>query len=265
MNLLCFLFRPLSWRTALAGPGLIRLGLTRLGRVAAPVFMSLFLVACATASDPDMNDPYESFNRQMFGFNMSLDRHVLAPVARTYRDGLPDWSRAGIRNFLDNLQTPVILVNDLLQGEFTRADATFRRFLLNTLTGPAGLRDVARQEGLAGHGEDFGQTLAVWGVGSGPYLVLPFFGPSTPRDLFGRGVDTVFDPSFYVQWGGDWWIPTTRAGVDLIDSRSRTLDPLADLQRSSIDFYAAVRSLYTQSRESAISNGRVDVEKLPDF
>src|SRR5262249_54520618 len=162
------------------------------------------------------------------------------PVAKGYKKALPDWTRSGIRSFLDNLSTPIILANDLLQGDFRAADTTFARFCENTLFGPLGVRDVARTQGkLVARDEDFGQTLDVWGVKEGPYLVIPLLGPSNPRDLGGRAVDFGFDPMTYINWGDHiFWIPYAINTIDIIDQRSRTLDALDELQKTSVDFYA---------------------------
>jgi len=139
------------------------------------------------------------------------------------------------------------------------------RFTINTLYGPLGVRDLAAENGTAPHSEDFGQTLGVWGVKSGPYLVLPFFGPSSPRDAGGMVVDIAFDPLTYVDLNDYFWVPIAVRGVDIVDERSRTLDTLDDLQKTSIDFYASVRSLYTQARANAILNGEMDDTQLPDL
>lgn len=218
-----------------------------------------------SATESGINDPYEGWNRKVFNFNMKLDKYVLKPVAKGYRDTLPDWSRSAIRSTLNNIATPVTLANDLLQGDFTRAGETVARFTINTLYGPLGVRDLAAENGTPLHSEDFGQTLGVWGVNSGPYLVLPFFGPSSPRDAGGMVVDLAFDPLTYVDLNDYFWVPITVKGLDVVDTRSRNIDTLDDLQRTSIDFYASVRSLYTQARASAINNGEVDDTQLPDL
>ena len=134
-------------------------------------------------------DPWEGFNRKMFAFNDTFDRALIVPTAKAYRAVTHKKQRKGIRNFFANLQAPVTLFNDLMQGEFGRAGDTLGRFMINSTVGFGGMGDPAERLGLAPHSEDFGQTLAVWGLDSGPFLVLPFFGPSTLRDGFGAGVD----------------------------------------------------------------------------
>ena len=237
-------------------------------RVLTALMLGLMLAGCAhTGGDPEARDPYEKTNRAIFKFNMALDRNIMKPVAKGYKWALPDWTRSGIRSFLDNISTPVTLANDLLQGDFKAADTTFARFCENTLFGPLGFRDVARSQGkLEARGEDFGQTLAVWGVKDGPFLMIPLLGPSNPRDLAGRAVDFGFDPTTYVNWGDHiFWIPYATGSIDVIDQRARSLDALDDLQRTSVDFYASMRSLYRQARESAIRNGELNVEEIPNF
>jgi phospholipid-binding lipoprotein MlaA len=237
------------------------------GRVLTGLLLAVALSACATqGSDPEAHDPYEKTNRAVFKFNMALDRNVIKPVAKAYRWTFPDWTRNSIHSFLDNLNTPVYLANDLLQGDLKAADNTFARFCVNTLFGPAGLRDVARTDGhMEARGEDFGQTLAVWGVHEGPYLMVPFIGPSNPRDLGGRVVDLGFDPQTYVRWGSNIWVPYTVGAFSVVDDRSRNLDALDDLERTSVDFYASIRSLYRQAREGAVKNGEVKEEDIPNF
>jgi phospholipid-binding lipoprotein MlaA len=237
-------------------------------RILTGLVLALMLAGCAhTGADPEANDPYEKTNRAIFKFNMALDRNVMKPVAKSYRWALPDWTRSGIRSFLDNISFPIVLANDLLQGDFAAADVTFARFAENTLFGPLGFRDVARSQGkLVGRDEDFGQTLAVWGIKEGPYLVVPLIGPSNPRDLTGFVVDYGFDPMTYINFGDHiFWIPYATGALSVVDSRSRTLEQLDELERTSVDFYASMRSLYRQNRESAIRNGELKPEDLPNF
>ncbi len=229
----------------------------------------LLLAGCATMGADgfaeDNNDPFEGANRVVFDVTLAVDRAVAKPVATAYRDVLPVEVRDMVRNFLNNLKSPVIFANDILQGEADRAGVTFVRAIVNTGIGLGGLFEVAEEWGYEGHSEDFGQTLAVWGVGEGPYLMIPLLGPSNPRDLVGRGIDSIFDPLSYVQWGDESYVPYVRAGVDIIDLRSRNIETLDDVERTSADFYGAARSLYRQSRENEINNGMAEIEELPDF
>lgn len=235
-------------------------------RLALILLVSLNVCACATAGTATAeNDPLEPTNRALFDFTVAVDRNLTRPLAIGYREALPQRLRIVIRNFLDNLNSPVVFVNDVLQGEPERAGTTLARTIVNTSVGVGGLFEVAEGWGLPKHREDFGQTLAVWGVGEGAYLVIPLLGPSNTRDLVGRGVDFVLDPLFFVRWGNERYVPWTRLGVDLIDLRSRVIEQVDDIERTSADFYAASRSLYRQNRADAINNGVVDVEELPDF
>ena len=180
------------------------------------------------------NDPIEPVNRAVFEFNHVLDGLILEPAAQHVPDGRPAASCAtGVDNFLANLRTPVVLANDLLQGEFGRAEMTLGRFMLNTILGFGGLIDVGGRVGMPErHNEDFGQTLAVYGVGEGPYLMLPLLGPSNPRDAVGRVVDLLFDPLFFLA-------PTDvsygRFGAEAVSFREHNIETIDELERSSID------------------------------
>jgi phospholipid-binding lipoprotein MlaA len=214
----------------------------------------------------DTNDPFEGSNRFFFGVNQVLDDLLLRPVAVVYRAVLPDFARNGVRNFLNNLNSPVIFANDLLQGEGDRAGDTLIRFGINSTIGVGGLIDVAKDLGHPYHDEDFGQTLAVWGVEDGPYFYFPLMGPSSARDFTGFVVDRGFDPLTYVNWGDDdlEYVPVARTVLNVIDLRSRNIETLDDIERSSVDYYASIRSLYRQSRADAIRNGAPS-QDLPDF
>ncbi len=202
------------------------------------------------------NDPLELLNRFTFAFNLALDTLVFQPVAAFYRFLLPVQVRNSVRNAVRNLRSPLILVNDVLQGEMERAETTLVRFLVNSTVGVLGLFDVANGMGYPYHDEDFGQTLGAHGVGEGFYLVLPIFGPSSPRDGIGMLVDIYLDPMTYAAEAADiedFLLARTLAGG--IDSRARNIETIEDLKRDSIDFYARVRSLYRQSRANEINNG----------
>jgi len=224
------------------------------------------LGACATrppADDPDAvaefrqnNDPIEPFNRGSFAVHQAIDRNVLAPVARGYRKVVPAPVRTGVRNVLANLRTPVILVNDILQGESRRAGETLGRFVVNSTLGVGGIFDVAGTRlGVRGHTEDYGQTFARWGIGEGPYLFVPVLGPSNPRDLTGFGAGIASDP---LVWFGQGVavdaLTWSRAGATVVDTREDLLDPLDDLERTSLDPYATLRSAYRQRRRAEIEN-----------
>ena len=251
-------------------------GLRRWARVGVIVLAMFVLANCASApeNDPEalaeyqtINDPIEPANRTIFSFNLFLDRALFRPVTALYRTIAPETVREFIHNFLQNLRTPVILANDLLQGEPSRGGTTTARFAINTTIGILGFGDPASSMGFEQHDEDFGQTLPVWGVGEGPYLMIPIFGPSNPRDAVGKIVDFFLDP---VNWwarneGLDsvLWGRTVMTGID---TRDQLWDVLDDLEKSSIDFYASIRSLYRQRRNDEITNGKgLDDKPPPGF
>ena len=219
-----------------------------------------------------VNDPYEGFNRQMFAFNNEVDKYALGPAASAYETVTPRFARDRIGDFLQNLKSPVIFVNDILQGEGDRAGTTFGRFMVNTTFGIAGLWDVAGYNGIEGHNEDFGQTLAVWGVDSGPYLVLPLMGPSTPRDLFGKGIDRAIDPLTWTEFDNnpdlDDHIAIGRAVLGGLNARVALDDQIEQLNAQP-EPYVALRRIYSSQRQAEIRNGRLDEEEayedLPDF
>ena len=219
----------------------------------AGVVLACVLVAATGLAQDRENDPLEPVNRAVFEFNRVLDGLILEPAARMYRTVAPEFVRDGVNNFLVNLRTPIVLANDLLQGEFGRAEKTLGRFMLNTILGFGGLIDVGGRVGMPErHTEDFGQTLAVYGVGEGPYLVLPLLGPSNPRDAIGYVVDFAFDPVFFLA-------PTDvgygRFGAEALTFREENIETIEDLERSSIDLYAATRTLVRQLRANEIRNG----------
>jgi phospholipid-binding lipoprotein MlaA len=202
------------------------------------------------------NDPIEPFNRTMYSVHQGIDTVVLRPAATGYRTVVPGPVRLGIRNVLGNLRTPVILVNDMLQGEPRRAGDTLGRFLINSTLGVGGIFDVAQHQfGVPGHTEDYGQTLARWGVQEGPYLFIPVLGPSNPRDLTGFGLGIASDPFAWLGQGATVDALTwSRAGVTVVDTREQLIEVLDDIERSSLDPYATLRSGYRQRRRAEIEN-----------
>lgn len=228
--------------------------------------LALLVTGCATPpTDPDAlaayeeaNDPLEPMNREIFRFNQFADKYLIKPIAQGYVEVVPEDGRKSVRNFLNNLRSPVILANDILQGEVQRAGTTLARAVFNSTIGIGGLFDVGSGIGLPFHDEDFGQTLAVWGVGEGPYLVLPILGPSNPRDTVGIVVDGFMDPlNLYLENTDRSYLIYVRAAIDGIDKRAQVLDVLDELERTSLDFYATIRSLYRQRRIEEIKNGEV--------
>jgi len=243
----------------------------KISRVLLVLFAVSLIAGCATRPDPSdkeavaefekINDPIEPTNRAIFKFNRALDTVLLKPAAFVYKEYLPDFLQQGIHNMLNNLRSPVVLLNNLLQGKFQDAGNTVVRAIMNSTVGAAGFMDVAAAVGIEGRGEDFGQTLAVWGVPEGPYIMLPVFGPSNPRDTIGLVADFYSDPYNY-------WLDNideeefifARSGVRAIDWRARNYDLISDLEKTSLDFYASVRSLYRQRRMDAINDGEAPAQ-----
>ncbi len=210
-------------------------------------------------------DPWEGFNRKMFAMNNAFDDALFVPAAKAYRAVTHKKQRKGIRNFLANARTPVILINDLLQGEFDRAGETMGRFVINSTIGFGGMGDPAERIGIPQHSEDFGQTLAIWGAPRGPYLVLPLFGPSSIRDGFGAGVDVALDPVIWIRTDSAQYVRYSRAGMTLLSVREPLIEPLEGVREDSLDYYASIRSFYLQARKREIANGRITFEDLPDI
>jgi phospholipid-binding lipoprotein MlaA len=204
----------------------------------------------------DGRDPLEPVNRAIFGFNEFVYKYLMTPLAKGYNAVVPEPIRSGLSSVLSNLDGPVILANDLLQGEFARAGDTAARFVINTTLGVGGIADPAGDLGFKKHSEDFGQTLGVWGMNEGFYIVLPLLGPSSPRDAIGKlVVDGYFDPLGYYlddtdneEWG------YVKSGVSGFSTYAGIVDDLENLRETSVDYYGAIRSLYRQRREAEIRN-----------
>jgi phospholipid-binding lipoprotein MlaA len=203
-------------------------------------------------------DRFEKANRAIYSFNKGLDTAILKPTTTAYRAVVPAAARRGASNALDNVDEPLSFINALLQGKIKAALRAVDRFLINSTLGVGGLADHATDLGLPKQEEDFGQTLAAWGVGSGPFIMLPFFGPSTLRDTVGLGVDSISDPWPRFQKHGLDLSGTQRLGVtgfEAIDLRSRLVDTADPLLESALDEYATVRAAYLQQRLTDIYDG----------
>ncbi len=207
-----------------------------------------------TQIEDEVYDPLEPINRAIFSFNNVADRIILEPVAKGYKK-LPSPLQSGISNFLSNLRAPLVVINQVLQGQGENAIQSTGRFLVNSTVGVFGLIDVAEKIGLEEKEEDFGQTLATWGVGDGFYIVLPLFGPSNLRDTTGMVMTMVTDPiNAYAVNEGEAWIVPMRTAANAVDQRSKIIDEVNALRDNAIDYYAAVRSSYYQNRNAAINN-----------
>jgi len=220
----------------------------------------------AAADDADSdNDPAEGVNRAIFKANLAADHAVMRPVAQAYTDHVPEVVQNGVHNVVQNLKEPAVALNDLLQGHVDHAWQSVQRLAVNTTVGAAGIVDVAAKWGLPPHKADFGQTLAVWGVGEGPFVELPLLGPSNPRDAVGTAVDMALNPLTFVGGAPATYAGVATGGANLVDTRAQHLHDLDELERNSLDYYAALRSVYRQHREAEINaakespEGRVDI------
>ncbi len=239
------------------------LSLRRTAMISVLLMASLGLSACADMPKPGekadydtANDPIEGFNRAVFDVNDFLDRLLLRPLAELYRATVPPGIRERVTNILSNMKEPVIFANNLLQGELDRAGVTAERFAINTTIGVGGMFDWANDWKLYQQVGDFGQTLYSWGVGPGPYLVLPLLGPYNARDALGFGVDSAAQPWQYLASSGGsqtyWEFQYVDTGMDGITKREQNIEGLDALRKGSLDFYAQMRSVYRQYRDKQL-------------
>ena len=232
------------------------------------VYLFLLLPGCASVpTDPveatafrEANDPWEPMNRKIFAFNMAADKYVLRPIAEGYRAITTAGFRSKTRTFISNLKTPLTVINDLLQMNFKNAGIDLSRFIINSTLGFFGVYDVAGKMGLPSNSQGFGTTMAVWNIPSGPYLVLPFIGPSNVRDASGFVGDIFLDPFYYVARNDNngrtkriFW---TIDGVNAIATYENSIDLLDEGKKSSLDFYAFMRSTYQQHRKEMIARAK---------
>jgi phospholipid-binding lipoprotein MlaA len=214
----------------------------------------------APETAPSASDPFEHVNRVTFAVNDRIDRWMIEPVTRVYAFIVPAPGRRAVRRALTNLNAPAVFVNDILQLEPKDAAVTAARFTVNTTVGVLGFLDVAERMGLEGHHSDFGQTLALCGVPSGPYLIVPVVGPTTARDGTGYLVDVLFRPTTYILTPGATLLMFTsiQEGSTGIAARDAHADELRALEASSIDYYASPRSAFLQDRAARIWARRQD-------
>jgi len=206
----------------------------------------------------EINDPFEDLNRDIFIFNEKLDEKLLKPAALTYRKVTPQFARTGVTNFFNNLEEIDTTINQVLQGEIKYAFNDASRFVINSTIGLLGLIDVASKMGLERHEEDFGQTLGVWGFNSGPYIMIPFLGPSNPRDLLSRPISSFLSGTFAME---DNDVKLTLVGFDALETRERLLDAETLIIG---DKYIFVKDAYVQSREYEINNGSTEDDEFLD-
>jgi len=217
--------------------------------------LGLALAGCTSVRKWSDNDPFEGFNRKMFWINQKLDRNAALPAAVFYKSSVPGDFRDGLHNVLTNIGMPITFANDVLQGEFHRAGKAAARFGVNTTIGILGVNDPATPMGFPTQQEDFGQTLGVYGVPGGPYLVLPLLGSALPRDWFGRiYVDHYFSPLSYFDYSGRYYVSLGARVFSTVDGRARAIDDLEDIERKSVDYYAAMRDIYLKRRQDQVDN-----------
>ncbi len=218
------------------------------------------MTGCATTKDPD---PFETVNRRIFAFNEGLDQSFVKPIAQGYDSILPGPLTLGIHNFFSNLNDIGVVANDLLQLKFKQAAFDTGRFLINSSIGLLGLVDVASELNLPKHEEDLSQTLAYWGVGNGPYMILPFFGSSTVRDTVGWGMDTFLDPLYYAGAESETEA-LTAYGIKNLDTRAQLLSAEKILQSAALDKYSYLRDAYLSRREYLVYDGQVPEKEVDD-
>lgn len=217
----------------------------------------VFVSGCATIGNPDERDPLEGFNRGVYSFNQIIDKVIFDPIGKIYKAITPDFIDKGITNFFSNLGEISVIANDLLQFKIGQAYMDIARFFFNSTLGILGIFDISSEMGLIKHDEDFGQTLGYWGIDSGPYLVLPFFGASTLRDLTGFVIDGVLSPAFYLK------SDELRAGLlslSYIDIKSDLLSARNLIGDAALDEYEFTKNAYLDRRATQVNDGL-----LPDF
>lgn len=212
------------------------------------------ITACAHGhAQTESNDPLEPLNRAIYVFNEAVDNAILLPVAKGYRAITPGFVQTGVRNFFSNLNDVTILANNVLQFKFEQGAGDLMRLAVNSTFGLLGVLDIASEMGLKKNNEDFGQTLGRWGLGSGPYLVLPLLGPSSLRDTAGRLVDREIDP---VRQIDDMGVRNRTLGLRVISNRTDLIEAKAALDMAALDGYEYTRDFYLERRRALIHDGR---------
>lgn len=211
----------------------------------------LLLGGCASTGNP--RDPLEPINRAVYTFNDGVDHLLIKPAAEFYRFAVPEFMRTGVSNFFSNINDVIVALNSLLQGKLTQAGSDVARLIVNSTVGVLGLFDVATEIGLEKHNEDFGQTLGYWGIGDGPYLVLPFLGPSSARDAVGWVGDFYTWPITYVEPDRDRNI---LIAVRFISLRADLLEASRILETAALDPYEFVRDAFLQRRRNLVYDGK---------
>jgi len=234
------------------------------------MFLALMAAGCASTSLPPgdetaISDPLEGMNRFFFDINQRLDRNAAKPAANIYKDTVPHSVRSSFHNVLDNLGGPVTVANDLLQAQFENASIAAGRFVINTTIGLGGIFDVATDWGMPSRNRDFGETMGTYGVPPGPYLVLPFRGSTDVRDFAGNYIDGYASPLHYVRYDGNNYVGLVKSTLGSMDNRSNNIVTFRDIQRTSVDYYATMRTLYMERRARLIEDKPIRTAELPDF
>jgi len=228
------------------------------------------LTGCATVQSPDPRDPWESWNRGVQSFNDDVDGYVMKPVAKGYNWIMPNFADQAVTNFFSNLDDIGVFTNDLLQAKVMQSGMDTARFLVNTTAGVGGLIDVASMIDLPKHNEDFDQTLGVWGVPTGPYVVLPFFGPSSPRGVVGLVGDAAMNPITYAGFylNPEWIGAAVSMGsgaLKVIDARSDLLGMEKVASEAAVDRYQFFRDAYLSNRNYLVKDGNVPEDDVLKF
>lgn len=227
------------------------------------LLLGLIASGCATVQGPlDESDPWEGLNRSVYEFNDGFDRHILKPVSEGYNEVVPAPVNNGISNVFSHVDDVLVIINDVLQLKFEQTLSDVSRFAFNTVFGLFGIFDVATHMDLPKHNEDFGQTLGYWGVGSGPYLVLPFLGPSTLRDGTGLVADWQVDPVMQIENETQKWATVS---LKAVDTRAGLLRASRILDTAALDRYVFLRDAYLQRRNNLVYDGNPPMDELDDF
>lgn len=219
------------------------------------------LSGCATTATRDPRDPLEPFNRSVSAFNSVLDSALIKPAAEAYVKVIPQPVRTGVNNFFGNLGDISVMFNNLLQGKVNNAASDFGRLTMNSTFGLLGIFDVATALGIPKHDEDFGQTLGKWGVGTGPYIVLPVFGPTTTRDALASVPDAYLNPANYIEDEPTRW---SLFGLGIVNTRANLLKAMNILDEAAIDKYTFTRNALLQRRLKQVYDGEVPAQSLKD-
>ena len=234
--------------------------LKRMGCALLAIFLVVNMQGCATVANPNPRDPLESFNRSMFEFNEGLDENILQPTAKAYQSAVPSVLRKGVTNFFSNLEDLWSGVNNALQFKGENTLNSFGRFVINTTFGLGGLLDIASEMQMERRTTDFGLTLGHWGVGAGPYVVLPVFGPRTLRDAVAYPVDWFSNP---VRQLPDESARNALTVLKIVDTRANLLQAGTMLEEASLDKYSFMRDLYLQRRRNQLYDGNPPDEEEP--